>query len=479
LLTESLLLASAGGVLALAIAWWGGAALVRMISIGDSPIPLDIHPDWRIFSFAAAVSLATGALFGLAPALRGTRLDPGEALKEGGRATTGSARRLDRFLVAAQVTLSVILIAAAGLFSRTVANLRGVDTGFSKDNVLMFSVDAKLAGYSKQRADELYRSIVEKSAALPGIQSAAVSIVRPIDDQYFLVDRIREVDGRRRQESDNIRVAWNALGPGYFATISTPLLLGREFEPRDAGTRVVVINEYLARQAFPGGNPIGHKLDGAEVIGVAKDSLYADPHGKPRAILYRPFFRAAADPSQWLGGGPVSFELRTSTPNLVNEIRHTVASIDPNVPIFRIKTLRAQTEDAFLRERLLATISTFFGALALLLACLGLYGLMAYAVARRTAEIGIRMALGAGRGGITWLVLGETLWLMLAGSAAGVPLAAWLSRYAKSLLFGIEPADPRVLAVSVCALILVAAVAALLPARRATRIDPMVALRYE
>src|SRR5262249_43458166 len=312
-----------------------------------------------------------------------------------------------------------------------------------------------------------------------GVQSAAVSIVRPIDDQYDLVGRIGEIDGRRLPDAEAIKIAWNALSPGYFATIGTPLLLGRDFNLRDGEERVVIINESLARHAFPGRNPIGHSLDGAEIIGVVKNSLYANLHGQPRPVLYRPLLRGGNDPGQWLGAGMVSFELRGATPALVNQVRQAVGGIDRAIPLFLIKTLRAQTEESFLRERLLATISTFFGGLALLLACLGLYGLMAYAVARRTAEIGIRMALGAGRRRITWLVLRETLWLMLAGGAAGVPLAAWLSRYAKSLLFGVTPTDPFVLAGSVIALIVVAAVAALVPARRATSVDPIVALRYE
>ncbi|HWB96437.1 MAG TPA: ABC transporter permease, partial [Bryobacteraceae bacterium] len=477
LLTENLLLAGAGGVLALAIAWWGSAALVRMISTGDTPVPLDVRPDWLVFGFAAAVSLASGALFGLVPSLRATRVDPGSALKEGTRGITGSSRTLDRVLVAVQVTLSLVLISGAGLFTRTLENLRHVDVGYQRDNILLFSADAKLAGYSKEQAAALYRAILNKAAALAGVESASVSIVRPVDEEYYLADQIAYVDGRKLPDAEGIRVAWNAMSPGYFQTLGTPILMGRDFDLRDSesAARVVIINESLARQALPGRKPIGHRLDGAEIVGVVKDSLYSGARERPRAVLYRPLFQSAGgvDPSRWVGVGSVSFELRyRSGAGRVDELRDAVAAVDRNVPIFRVKTLRAQTEDSFLRERLLAMISGFFGGLALLLACLGLYGLMAFAVARRTAEIGIRMALGAPQAEIRWLVVREILWLILAGIAAGVPLTVWLSRYAKSLLFGVAPADPVILAVAVAMMAGVAALAGDLPARRASRIDP-------
>lgn len=381
------------------------------------------------------------------------------------------------------MTLSLVLITGAGLFTRTLENLRRVGVGYDRDNILMFSADAKLAGYPKERVGALYRAILDKTAALPGVQSASVSIVRPVDDQYYLVDRIGQVDGRKLPDAETIKVAWNAMSPGYFSTVGTPILMGRDFDLRDsaAGSKAVIVNESLARQALPGQNPVGHRLDGAEIIGLVKDSLYGGAREQPRPVLYRPLFQSqgGTDPSQWVGAGAVSFELRyRSGASLVDEVRQAVASVD-NVPIFLVKTLQAQTEDSFLRERLLATISSFFGGVALLLACLGLYGLMAYAVARRTAEIGIRMALGARLREIIWLVLRETLWLVLAGIGLGVPLAIWISRNAKALLFGVTAADPVIMAVSVAALIGVAVLAGYLPARRASRIDPMVALRYE
>jgi predicted permease len=480
LLTESIMLASIGGVLALGIAWWGSAALVRMISTGDSPVPLDVRPDWRIFAFTSAVSLLTGILFGLAPALRGTRVDPGPAMKEGARNATQSSRVLDRLLVTTQVALSVVLMIGAGLFVRTLQNLWSVNMGYERDNVLMFSVDAKLAGYPPDRGATVYREILQRLQALPDVRSASASIVRPVDDQFYLIDQIEEVDGRKLPDRDAIHVAWNAMSPGYFSTVATPILLGRDFDSRDKENAppVVIVNESLARRAFPGQNPIGHRLGEATVVGVVKDSLYGGAREQPRPVLYHALFQHGRDQEyRW---GFVSFELRSrSAANLLDEARREIAAVDRNLPVFRAKTLREQSAQSLLRERLLATVSSFFGGLALLLACLGLYGLMAYAVARRAGEIGIRMALGARRDHILWLVLRETLWLTLAGIATGLPLALWAARYTQSLLFGIKSADPLTIAATIALLIGVAALAGYIPARRALHVDPMAALRCE
>jgi predicted permease len=480
LLTESVMLASIGGVLALGIAWWGSAALVRMISTGDLPLPLDVRPDWRIFAFTSAVSLLTGILFGLAPALRGTRVDPGPAMKEGARNATQSSRVLDRLLVITQVALSVVLMIGAGLFVRTLQNLWSVNMGYERDNVLMFSVDAKLAGYPPDRAAAVYRELLQRLQALPDVRSASASIVRPVDDQFYLIDQIEEVDGRKLPDRDAIHVAWNAMSPGYFSTVATQILLGRDFDSRDKENAppVVIVNESLARRAFPGQNPIGRRLGEATVVGVVKDSLYGGAREQPRPVLYHPLFQHGRDQEyRW---GFVSFELRSrSAANLLDEARREIAAVDRNLPVFRAKTLREQSAQSLLRERLLATVSSFFGGLALLLACLGLYGLMAYAVARRAGEIGIRMALGARRDHILWLVLCETLWLTLAGIATGLPLALWAARYTQSLLFGIKSADPLTIAATIASLIGVAALAGYIPARRALHVDPMAALRCE
>jgi predicted permease len=479
-LTESMALALMGGALAVPLAWWGGLLLVRMISTGESPAPLAVAPDLPVFAFTAAVSLLTGLLFGLAPALRGTRIDPGPAMKEGTRHASRRSRALDRILVVTQVALSVVLITGAGLFVRTLQKLWNAELGYDREHVLMLSVDAKLAGYPSERAGAVYREILEKLRILPGVKSASASVVRPVEDQFHLVDRVGEVDGFTLPERNAIRVEWNSTSPGYFSTVSTPLLAGRDFDLRDteAAPKVVIVNASLARRAFPNRNPIGHKLGEATIVGLVKDSRVNGAREQPGPVLYYPLFQHGREQEyRW---GFVSFELRYGARSgLLGEVRRAVASVDPNLPIFQAGTLRAQAEQSLLKERLLATLSSFFGALALLLACVGLYGLMACAVARRTAEIGIRLALGARRGHILWLVMSETLWLTVAGIAAGIPLALWAARYAKSDLFGIGPADPATIAAAAAALTGVAMLAGYLPARRALRIDPVMAVRYE
>jgi predicted permease len=363
---------------------------------------------------------------------------------------------------------------------RTLQKLRGVDTGYDRRNVLMISLDAKPAGYADGRAGLVYSEILRRLRVLPEVQSASASVVRPLDDDFFLVDRVNDVDGSMLPESGIIRVVWNATSPGYFSTISTPLMAGRDFEPRDNETapKVVIVNESLANRAFPNRNPLGHRLGEATIVGVVKDSRYNGARDPLGPVLYYPLFQHGRDQEyRW---GFVSFELRYgSQANLLEEVRREVAAVDRNLPIFHARTLVAQTEQSMLKERLLAVLSSFFGALALLLACVGLYGLMAYAVGRRTSEIGIRLALGAQRNRVMWLVLRETLWLTLAGVAIGIPLALWAAQYAKAVLFGISTADPLTIAATVAILIGVAALAGYLPARRAVGVDPMVALRYE
>jgi predicted permease len=382
---------------------------------------------------------------------------------------------VDRALVITQVALSALLITGAGMFVRTLQNLWAVDLGFDRDNVLMFSLDARLAGYPKDRAANVYQEVLRRLQSLPGASSVSASWGRPIDDSLYLVDGVDEVDGQKLPERQTIRIAWNNISPGYFSTASMPILLGRDFDFRDNGTapKVVVVNESLARRALPGQNPIGHRLGDATIVGVVKDSHHNGVRDQPRPVLYHPLFQSNLN-------FDVSFEIRyRKGANPMEAVRAEMASIDRNLPLFRVKTLRVQAEQSLIRERLLAMLSSFFGALALVLACLGLYGLMAYAVARRTAEIGIRVAVGAHRGHVLWLVLRETLLLAATGIVVGIPLALWAERYARSLLFGVGPADPLPIAFTVVALVGVAALAGYFPARRALRVDPMTALRYE
>ena len=475
LLTESVLLASAGGAAALLIAWWGSGALMRMISSGDAPVTLDVHPDWIVFAFTAAVSLATVTLFGIAPALRSTRIDPGPALKEGTGQTTRASRGLNRVLVVAQVALSIVLITGAGLFVRTLKNLWSVDMGYDRENVLLFSVNPRLTGYVNGKAASLFREILQSLEALPDVQSVSLSRARPADDELYLVNVVSEVDGRRLPEQDSIHVAWNLLSPGYFSTMKIPILLGRDFDMRDGenAPKVVVVNESLANRALPGQNPLGHRLGDATIIGVVKDSRYGGARDKPRPVFYQALLQSDFDED-------TTVEVRhRAGASILAEARREIVSVDRNLPIFRVASLEGQTEILLLHERLLAAVSSFFGALALLLACVGLFGLMAYTVACRIGEIGVRMALGASRGCIMRLVLRETLMLSFAGVAVGVPAALWATTYTRTLLFGVSSSDPVTISVSAITLGCVAIFAGYLPAHRASRVDPMVALRYE
>jgi predicted permease len=304
--------------------------------------------------------------------------------------------------------------------------------------------------------------------------------VRPVDDQFYLIDQVDEVDGRKVPENDAIKVAWNAVSPGYFSTISTPILSGRDFDLRDHenAPKVVIVNESLGSRAFPNQNPVGRRLGTATIVGVVKDSHYNGARDQPRPVLFHPLFQSGQAGA--FGWGFVSYELRfRAQANLLDRVRREVASVDSGMPIFRTKTLKAQVVQSLLKEQLLARLSSFFGVLALLLACIGLYGLMAYNVARRTAEIGIRMALGASRGQVLWLMLREALFLTIAGVAAGIPLALWGARYAKALLFGVSAGDALTMVATVATLISVAGLAGYVPIRRALRMDPTFALRYE
>src|SRR5262249_45632836 len=276
LLTESTVLALTGGALAVPLAWWGSFALVGIISTGDSRVPLSVEPDWKVFAFAGVVSLVTGALFGLVPALRGTRADPGSAMKEGMRHSGRFSHTPERVLIVAQIALSVVLITGAGLFVRTLQQLWRVNAGYDRENVLMFSVDAKLAGYPSQRAGAVYQEILRRLRGLPDVKSASASIVRPVDDQFDLIDRADEVDGRRLPEREVFRTSWNATAPGYFSTIATPILSGRDFDQRDGeeAPAVIIVNETFARTAFPGQSALRHRVGLSTVVGIVRDSPY-------------------------------------------------------------------------------------------------------------------------------------------------------------------------------------------------------------
>ena len=479
LLTESLLLSSLGGVLGLALAWWGSRILVTFISSARNPIELNLSPDLRVLCFAAGACIVTGLLFGLMPALRATRVDLTPSLKRGARAGLGGGK----MLVVAQAALSVVLLFGAGLFVRTLVNLESLNTGFDKENLLLFGINAPQAGYKDQALKNFYIQVQQRLSALPGAVSATAS------SHLLLSGGSRSsgiwVPGYTPSPEERSIVRVLPAGPDFFRTMKLPLLRGRDFSARDSENApgVAVVNEAFVKRYFDGRDPMGQRIrwdrtkPDMEIIGVAKDAKYNSLRKDTPATVYHPFTQANIY--------SMHFEVRTvANPKaLIPDVRRAVAALDRNVPLYDVKTQTEQIDELLIQERLFAKLMSFFGGLALLLACVGLYGLMSYAVARRTGEIGIRMALGARRGNIIGMVLGETLWMVAAGLALGIQLSLGAGRLAQSaisdLLFGLKATDIDSAVFAGTALVIVAAVAGFVPARRASRVDPMVALRHE
>ena len=483
MLTENLLLAVSGGALGVAFAWWASNGLLAMVPHGPEPLPLNVAPDARVLVFTLLVSLATAFLCGIAPALRATRIALSPSLQEGRGAIPAASRNpLARALIVSQVALSLALLIGAGLFLRTLVNLANVDTGFNKENVLLFGIDPPSVGYKEDlRLVSLYQQIEQRVTALPGVRAASIS--------FFTFDQGEwtspvSVIGRTPTPEDDMMVTHNVVGPGYFATMRIPLLVGRVFGPQDTATspKVAVINETLARWYLPGGSPIGrhfglgrdpkHSND-IEVVGVVKDAKYQDLGERPFPAAYYPYTQHV----QYLN----DFEVRYSgkPQAIISEVRHAIGQADHSLPVAYEGTMDEQVNRSMAGQTLIARLSTFFGLLAAFLACIGIYGLMSYAVMRRTNEIGIRMALGAERSGVLWMVMRESLMLVAAGVVIGIPAALVATRLVSSVLYGLKTTDPITITLSALAMIAVAALAGYLPARRASKVDPMVALRYE
>ena len=481
LLTESLVLALAGGALGVGFAAGASRLLLHMVSSDQATVPLDVSINIRLLSFTLAITCMTAVLFGMIPAFRATKLQLTESLKDGrGQTGAGARNRLAKALVIGQIAFSLVLLVGSGLFLRSLINLTNVDTGFNKENVLRLQTDASSIGYAygDSRLLSLYQQIEERVSALPGVRAASFSQFTYNEGSWngrvsvlgFTVDRERNVKH-------------NVVGNGYFATMGIPLLAGRTFGPQDTATsqKVAVISETMARTMFPNGSPIGHRYgvgglqhaNDIEVIGVVKDVKFGSLQEDQQTLDYYP----VAQQMRYLN----DFEVRYSGDfgAIASAVRHAIHEVDRNLPISNVTTLEEQVGRSITNQRLVAQLSTFFGLLAVFLSCIGIYGLMSYVVTRRTNEIGIRMALGAERSHVRWMVMREILLLVALGIAIGVPAALAGNRLISNMLFGVRPADPASLLAAVGALLVVAAIAGYLPARRASLVDPMVALRCE
>jgi predicted permease len=479
LLTESLLLATCAGALGLALASWGSRTLLRTATPAAERLPIELTPDPRLILFTAAVAGLTCLLFGVVPALRST--SPGRFV--GTRQAHGARDRrlLDRGLVASQVALSLVLLVAAGLFVRTLAQLWAQDPGYDRQNVLMFSVDAKLAGKRGDEVRRVYARVLEELRTIPGAAAVTVSAVRPVSDGYYFISSYREIGDKTLSNEARVRVAYNSVGPGYFAALGIPLLAGRDFDDRDTpeSPKVAIVSQRMARHFT--GNPVGQQLGAGEaareVVGVVRDIRYGNVKDAPREVVYFPIFQATGE-SMWYSP---TFEIRFAgaAGEILQSAREAVARADAGLTVFRVNTLQRQTEESFARERLLAYLATYFGAFAVLLACIGLYGLLSYGVTQRTAEMGLRMALGAEPSAVRWLVVRESAWTVLVGVIAGLLASLAAARTLQSQLFGVLPHDRVALAAATVLLLATTFAAAYLPARRASRVDPLTALRHE
>ncbi|MBC7929174.1 MAG: ABC transporter permease [Rubrivivax sp.] len=491
LLTESVLLAALGGALGVLLAFWLKDGLMATSDWGGSWMrALEPRLDLRVLGFTSGLSLLTGVLFGLAPAWRATKTDLVPALKDSARGSSVATRSwLSKSLVVAQVALSLLLLVGAGLFLQTLINLRRVETGFNTRNLLLFSVDPGLIGYKDERLVNLYRQMSERIEAVPGVSSATFSRNALLSHasssrDFYLPEATAGPDGKVK-ESGEVHV--HQVRENFLEAMEIPLMLGRALSERDdaRSPKVAVVNETFAQQHFPGENPIGKRIsfDSAkpgevEIVGLARDAKYTSQRAKTPPTAYLPWLQ------ELRSVGSIYFEVRTAgdTSTAVAAIRQAVRDVEAGLPLGGIKTQIEQADETMMMERLFAKLLSLFGLLAQMLAVIGLYGVLAWSVSRRTHEIGIRMALGASRGDVLKMIFRQGMTLTLLGIALGLAGAYALTKYLASLtdmLYGVSPTDPLTFGVIALFLTLVALAACYIPARRATKVDPMVALRYE
>jgi putative ABC transport system permease protein len=483
LLSESLLLAAAGSICGLFLAFAISRMLVALISTQQNQVSLDLGMDWRVLAFTTALAAMTTVSFGLAPALRSTRAEPATLLQSGSRGTTGGRERfsLRRILIVSQVGLSVVLLMGALLFVRSLRNLTTLNVGFQQTGILVTHVDFTRLQLPEERFTEYKGDLVKRAQAIPGVESAAHAMMVPFGGMTWNNDVINE------GSDQDAGVAWeNFLGPGYFKTVGTPLLVGRDFDDRDTATsvKVTIVNQAFVKKILKGADPLGkrfriHEAPGKprplyEIVGVTADNKFQDMHEEFLPFMY---FPAAQEQKP---SPDDQILIRSSLPltNLIGSMKETIADVHPGIDV-EFLVFKTRIQNSLLQDQLMATLSGFFGFLAALLAAIGLYGVISYMVIQRTKEIGIRMAIGADRADVLRMILREATVLTVTGLLIGTGLALAAAQAAKSLLYGLKPRDPLTLVMAVVTLSTVAALASFLPAYRASKLDPLTALRYE
>jgi predicted permease len=479
LMTEGLLLSVVGAAGGNLVAWVGSRALVNLFASGQRGMVLDVTPDSVVLAFTGATACVTGILFGLAPAFRGTATGPANALRE----KIAIARsRLAPVLVSFQVSVALLLLIAGGLFVRTLANLYGVDSGFRKTGVLVVNADGAREGYRGASIGAFYEGLLQQVELLPGVQSASYSLITPLAGGG--ISHNIAVNG----QVESHEIEFNSISRGYFKTMGTAVLLGREFTALDtaATPRVAVVNQAFARRYLSAGSPLGQRLTVSAqpqpqdftVVGVVADSIYESLRQAAPPTAYCPVIQREATARKGGFGVIVEVHVAGSLRQAAEGLRSTLQPKLPGSPV-EVHALTEQVERALVRERLMATLAAGFGILGLALAAVGLYGLLAYTVARRTNEIGIRLALGAMRREVLWMVIRQVLILLSAGVAIGIPVAWACSQLVSSMLFGLKGTDPWTIGGATCVLVVAGLAAGFLPAWRASRVDPIAALRYE